>query len=67
MKELKLFEIRDGLLIDILRYKIDGETLMQVLEGISFESLSKLSKFRDSKAVASLIKNLIEHKNHQNL
>lgn len=47
MKTLGFFEMRDNLLVQILRNDLSGDTLMSILDGVSFEALSNSNKFRD--------------------
>jgi hypothetical protein len=68
MKQLQLFELRDNLLIQTLRCHIaSGDTLIKILDGISFEALSNHAKFREQQAAACLLKILIDHGKHLQL
>lgn len=60
MKELKLFDKRDSLIIRLLTYDLDGDTFVKVFEGISFEALANHKEFHDKHTLSSIVKILIE-------
>ena len=66
MKASKLFDLRDNLLLDILNSKICSEDSMQLLQQINLDALASSPKFRDSKAIETLIASIIES-NEQNV
>lgn len=63
MKTLGLFELRDNLLMLILRYEIKTEKFHKILEGFSFENLANQSKFKESHSLAYLLKILTDKNN----
>lgn len=67
MKNLGLFSLREGLLMQILRFEIKNDRFHKILEGFSFESLANQSKFKESHSLAYLLKILIEQKNNPSL
>lgn len=67
MKSLGLFSLREGLLMQILRFEIKNDRFHKILEGFSFESLANQSKFKESHSLAYLLKILIEQKNNTSL
>ena len=60
MKSLGLFDMRDILLMQILRFEIKSDRFHKILEGFSFETLSNQSKFKESHSLAYLLKILME-------
>ena len=60
MKSLGLFDLRDGLLIYMLRSEVSSEEMQELLVNFSLEGLASQSKFRDSQAIFYLLKWLLE-------
>mmetsp|Transcript_30779 Transcript_30779/g.28003 ORF Transcript_30779/g.28003 Transcript_30779/m.28003 type:complete len:202 (+) Transcript_30779:3497-4102(+) len=67
MKSEKLFEFRDKLLMQLLRFDLKSTSLYNILKDFSFEALANQSKFRESHTIAYLIKILIQTKDYLNL
>lgn len=63
MKALGLFELRDNLLMLILKYEIKTEKFHKILEGFSFENLANQNKFKESHSLAYLLKILTDKSN----
>ena len=59
MKSLNLFDLRDNLLMQIIKFDIKSDRFHKILEGFSFESLANQNKFKESHSLAYLLKMLI--------
>ncbi|EGR31021.1 hypothetical protein IMG5_119330 [Ichthyophthirius multifiliis] len=62
MKNLSLFDIRDVLVITILQYDIQTDILVNLLEGISFETVANHQLFAEKHTLASIVKFFLESK-----
>jgi hypothetical protein len=67
MKTEKMFEFRDSLLMDLLSYDLKSTTLFSIIKDFSFEGIANQSKFRESHAIAYLIRYLIKNPDYLNL
>jgi len=67
MKSLGLFDMRDLLLMQILRFEIKSDRFHKILEGFSFETLANQSKFKESHSLAYLLKILMEQNYNNSL
>ena len=65
MKSLGLFDMRDILLMQILRFEIKSDRFHKILEGFPFETLATQNKFKESHSLAYLLKILMEQ--HYNI
>lgn len=63
MKSLKLFDLRDDLLIHMLRNEASCEEMADLLANFSLEGLASQAKFRDTQAIFYLLKWLLETDN----
>ena len=63
MKDVKLFELRDMLLINLIRLCDEEEYLLKLLTKFSFESICNQQSFKDSLALANLVRALARTKN----
>jgi len=63
MKDVKLFELRDMLLINLIRLCDEEEYLLKLLTKFSFESICNQQSFKDSLALANLVRALVRTKN----
>lgn len=63
MKSLKLFDLRDDLLIHMLRNEASCEEMMELLANFSLEGLASQAKFRETQAIFYLLKWLLETDN----
>ena len=62
MKEVKLFELRDVLLINLIRLCDEDESLVKLLTKFSFESICNQQSFKDSLALTNLVRTLARTK-----
>lgn len=67
MKTEKLFEFRDKLLMQLLRFDLKSTSLYSILKDFSFEALANQNKFRESHTIAYLIKILTQNGDYLNL
>lgn len=63
MKEVKLFELRDMMLINIIRLNDDDEGLVKLLTKFSFESICNQTSFCESLALTNLVRVLARTRN----
>lgn len=63
MKEVKLFELRDMMLINIIRLNDDDEGLVKLLTKFSFESICNQNSFCESLALTNLVRVLARTRN----
>jgi len=59
IKQSGLFEIRDNILMQVVKHDMTEDTLYLLLSKYSFETLAMQSKFRDSHSIAYLVKHLL--------
>jgi hypothetical protein len=60
MKASGLFDLRDGLLLELLNSEAHTTESLQLLQQINLEALAASSKFRESKIIESLVAWLID-------
>lgn len=63
MKNSKIFELRDSILLNLIRINSDDESLATLLSQFNFESICNTSMFRESLALMNLIKALVSTQN----
>jgi hypothetical protein len=63
MKDVKLFELRDMMLVNIIRLNDDDDALVKLLTKFSFESICNQDSFRESFALANLVRVLVKTHN----
>lgn len=63
MGEAKIFEIRDLMLINMIRLNEDDSGLMKLLTQFSFESICNTKPFRENLALANLVRVLVRSNN----
>jgi hypothetical protein len=63
MKNSKLFELRDSILLNLIRVNSDDDSLAKLLSQFNFESICNSSMFKDSLALVNLIKALVTTSN----
>lgn len=63
MKEVKLFDLRDMMLINIIRLNDDDEALVKLLTKFSFDSICNQNSFCESLAITNLVRALVKTKN----
>ncbi|CAK92501.1 unnamed protein product (macronuclear) [Paramecium tetraurelia] len=64
LKQLNLFEFRDNLALQIIKYKMEPQQLMDILSGVPFAQLCNSRNFKESHCMAYLLQRLIQHKDH---
>ena len=67
MKTIGYFDLRDDLIIQMLKEDLPQQQLIEGIQCFSFETLASQPKFRDSNAVIYFIKFLIEFHSSSNL
>lgn len=65
MKNNKLFEFRDHIVMEVIRFNLKSTTLHEIIKGFTFETISGSSKFRESHIISFLLKFLIENQEFQ--
>jgi hypothetical protein len=63
MKDVKLFKIRDLLLIEMVRSSENEDALMKMLTKFSFDAICNLKNFRDDKALTNLLRTVMRSEN----
>lgn len=63
MKNAHIFDLRDNILLNLIRVNSDDDSLAKLLSQFNFESICNSGMFRDSLALVNLIKALVSTNN----
>ena len=67
MKTQNLFEFRDNLLMQLLKFNLKSTSLYNIMKDFSFEAIANQSKFREAHIISYLVRILLTNEDYLNL
>lgn len=67
MKTQNLFEFRDNLLMQLLKFNLKSTNLYNIMKDFSFEAISNQSKFREAHIISYLVRIFLQNADYLNL